>query len=194
MHLIYLVFGPNATNHTQAYFSILTFLRQSAALSGITVVTDQPDFYARLAGPVRLLPVSADLLRDWQGPHQFFWRVKIKALEAVAQASPAESLLYLDSDTFLSGSAAALAQALAAGTALMHEPEGALAALPSKTEQLTWRQLRSRELGGFILTRQHVMWNAGVVGVPAARSGAAITLALRLCDGVVYGPGYPPSH
>ena len=32
------------------------------------------------------------------------------------------------------------------------------------------------------LTEQHVMWNAGVVGIPAAGAGAGITLALRICD------------
>ncbi|MGI4869782.1 MAG: hypothetical protein ACRYFX_01245 [Janthinobacterium lividum] len=182
MQLVYLVFGPNAANHTQAYFSILTFLRQPDALSGITVVTDRPDFYARLAGRVQVLPVDAALLREWEGPHQFFWRVKIKALEVVAQAHPGQSLLYLDSDTFLGGDARQLTQALAANTALMHEPEGTLAALPSKTEQLMWRQLRGQPWEGITLTGQEVMWNAGVVGVPAARAPEAIGLALRLCD------------
>lgn len=182
MQLVYLVFGPNAANHTQAYFSILTFLRQPAALAGITVVTDRPDFYARLASQVRLLPVDAALLRAWEGPHQFFWRVKIKALEAVAAACPSQALLYLDSDTFLGGRAEQLTQALAANTALMHEPEGTLAALPSKTERLMWQQLRGQPWAGITLTGKHLMWNAGVVGVPAPRAAAAIGLALALCD------------
>ena len=183
MQVIYLVFGPNAANHTQAYFSILTFLRQAAALAGITVVTDRPDFYARLGARVRVLPVDAALLRKWEGPHQFFWRLKIKALEAVAAACPGQSLLYLDSDTFLGGSAAALTQPLAADTALMHEPEGALASLPSKTERLMWQQLqRQPTWAGQALSGRTQMWNAGVVGVPAARATAAIDLALRLCD------------
>lgn len=182
MHVVYLVFGPNAANHTQAYFSILTFLRQPAALSGITVVTDRPDFYARLGSRVHLLPVDAALLREWEGPHQFFWRVKIKALEAVAAAYPGQALLYLDSDTFLGGQAADLTRALAANTALMHEPEGELAALPSKTERLMWQQLQGRLWEGITLKNNALMWNAGAVGVPAERTTAAITLALHLCD------------
>ena len=182
MQLVYLVFGLNAANHTQAYFSILTFLQQPAALSGITVVTDRPDFYARLGGRVRVLPVDTPLLREWEGPHQFFWRVKIKALEAVALACPGESLLYLDSDTFLGSDASQLTQALAADTALMHEPEGTLATLPSKTEQLMWQQLRGHSWEGLTLAGSEQMWNAGVVGIPAARTTTAIDLALRLCD------------
>jgi hypothetical protein len=182
MHVIYLVFGPNSANHTQAYFSILSFLRQPAALTGITVVTDQPSFYTRLAKQIQVLPVNTALLREWEGPHKFFWRVKIKALEAVAQRVPGQSLLYLDSDTFLSGSVHTLAATLADNIALMHEPEGAIATLSSKTERLTWRQLRGRELAGFTVSDAQVMWNAGVVGVPAARATAAIALALQLCD------------
>ena len=182
MHLVYLVFGPNAANHTQAYFSILTFLRQPAALEGITVVTDRPDFYARLDPRVRLLPVDAALLREWEGPHQFFWRVKIKALEAVAAACPGQALLYLDSDTFLGGQAANLTQALTTNVALMHEPEGQLAALPSKTERLMWQQLQHRTWENIKLTGSTLMWNAGAVGIPAGRATVAIALALRLCD------------
>jgi hypothetical protein len=182
MHLVYLVFGSNTANHVQAYFSIITFLRQPATLSGITVLTDQPDFYARLSDYVHLLPVDAPRLREWEGPHQFFWRVKLKALEAVSSAHPGQALVYLDSDTFSGGRAAALAEALAANTALMHEPEGQLATLPSKTERLMWRQLRGRSWEGISLAPSTFMWNAGVVGIPAGRVASAISLALRLCD------------
>ena len=182
MHLVYLVFGSNTTNHLQAYFSIITFLRQPATLSGITVLTDQPAFYARLLDRVHLLPIDAQQLREWEGPQQFFWRVKLKALEAVSQAHPGQALVYLDSDTFSGGSAAALTQALATNTALMHEPEGPLASLPSKTERLMWQQLRNRPWEGITLNTSTLMWNAGVVGIPAGRTAAAISLALRLCD------------
>jgi hypothetical protein len=182
MHLVYLVFGSNTTNHIQAYFSIITFLQQPATLSGITVLTDQPEFYARLSDHVHLLPIDARQLQEWEGPHQFFWRVKLKALEAISSAHPGQALVYLDSDTFSGGRAAALAQALAANTALMHEPEGPLASLPSKTERLMWQQLRGHPWEGITLTTTTLMWNAGVVGIPAGRAAAAISLALRLCD------------
>ena len=64
----------------------------------------------------------------------------------------------------------------------MHEPEGALATLPSKTERRMWQQVRQQTFGGVRLHEDHVMWNAGVVGIPAARAAASIALALRLCD------------
>lgn len=182
MHLLYLVFGPNVHNHFQANFSVLTFLRQDARVHGITVVTDAPAFYRHLADAVTVLPVDARQLKEWEGEFGFFWRVKIKALEHVARQQPGVPLLYLDSDTFLYGALPALAQGLAAGQAYMHEPEGQLAALGSKTEQRMWAQTREQTFGGVRIGAQHAMWNAGVVGIPAEGAPAALALALAVCD------------
>ena len=71
MQLLYLVFGANVRNHFQANFSILTFLQQPAALSGITVVTDAPDFYQHLAEHVTVLPIAAATLQEWKGQFDF---------------------------------------------------------------------------------------------------------------------------
>ncbi|WBA42036.1 hypothetical protein [Hymenobacter canadensis] len=182
MNLLYLVFGDAVRNHFQAQFSILSFLRHRAGLSGITVVTDAPDFYRHLAGHVTVLPIDAATLREWKGEFDFFWRVKIKALEYVAERSPGQAILYLDTDTFLHGSFAALQESLAAGMAFMHEPEGALAALGSKTDKLMWRQTGGQTFSGIQFNERHTMWNAGVVGIPAAGGPAAIALALAICD------------
>lgn len=182
MHLVYLVFGTNVRNHFQANFSMLSFLRQPAALEGITVVTDAPDFYRHLAGHVTVMPVNEAVLREWKGEFDFFWRVKIKALEEVAQQRPGTALLYLDSDTFLHGALPALQARLAEGQAFMHEREGALSELRSKTERRMWEQVRQKTFGGVRLHERHGMWNAGAVGIPAARAPQAIALALSICD------------
>ncbi|MBT9393367.1 hypothetical protein KLP40_09350 [Hymenobacter sp. NST-14] len=181
MHLLYIVFGNAAANHFQAHFSMLSFLRQPQGLDGITVVTDAPEFYHHAADYVSVLPVTAATLREWRGEFDFFWRIKIKALEYVLQQRPGTNLLYLDTDTFLHGSVATLSAHLAAGTALMHEAEGPLSALTSKTEQRMWQQVRQQTFGGVTMEAGHVMWNAGVVGIPASRA-AALPLALRICD------------
>ena len=182
MHVIYLVFGTNVRNHFQANFSMLSFLQQPAALDGITVVTDAPDFYRHLAGHVTVMPVDEATLREWKGEFDFFWRVKIKALEAVAQQRPGVALMYLDSDTFLHGALPELQARLSAGQAFMHEREGALSELRSKTDQRMWSQVRQKTFGGVQLHERHGMWNAGVVGIPAEKAVAAIALALRMCD------------
>jgi hypothetical protein len=182
MQLLYLVFGTNIQNHFQAHFSILTFLRQGQGELSITVITDAPEFYRHLGAAITVQVIDADTLREWQGEYKFFWRVKIKALEQAALQRPGVPLLYLDSDTFLYGRLAELRQQLAAGHAFMHEPEGPLATLPSKTERRMWQQVQGKSYGGSTITPQHVMWNAGAVGVPAQRNHEAIALALRICD------------
>ena len=182
MHLVYLVFGTHVRNHFQANFSMLSFLRQPVALDGITVVTDAPGFYQHLAGHVTVMPVDETQLRDWKGEFDFFWRIKIKALEAVAQQRPGVALLYVDSDTFLHSNLAELQSRLAAGEAFMHEREGALSELRSKTDRRMWEQVGEKTFAGVRLTVQHAMWNAGVVAIPAAKAPAAIALALALCD------------
>ncbi|MBC8085355.1 MAG: hypothetical protein H7Z21_19325 [Hymenobacter sp.] len=161
---------------------MLTFLRHRPALGTITVVTDAPDFYRHLAAHVTVLPVDAARLREWKGEFDFFWRIKIKALELVAAQAPGVPLVYLDSDTFLHGSFAELRAALAAGQAFMHESEGTLAALGSKTERRMWQQVGGLSFGDVRLHERHAMWNAGVVGVPAQGAAEAIALALRICD------------
>ncbi|RZJ93812.1 MAG: hypothetical protein EOO60_04420, partial [Hymenobacter sp.] len=123
MQLLYLVFGTNIQNHFQAYFSILTFLRQGQGELKITIMTDAPEFYRHLGAAVTVQVVEKETLREWEGEFKFFWRVKIKALERAAQQHPELPLLYLDSDTLLYGSLPAMRQQLAAGQALMHEPE-----------------------------------------------------------------------
>ncbi|RYU77756.1 hypothetical protein, partial [Hymenobacter persicinus] len=182
MNLLYLVFGANIKNHFQANFSILTFLKHRAGLTSITVVTDAPNFYRHLDEFVTVLPVDEATLQEWKGEFNFFWRIKIKALEHVARQFPNTPILYLDSDTFLHGSFEALHETLRRGTALMHEPEGQLSQLGSKTEKLMWNQTQGHTYGGVRLTERHTMWNAGVVGIPALRAPDAIALALTICD------------
>jgi hypothetical protein len=182
MHLVYLVFGSNVRNHFQATFSMLSFLRQPAGLDGITVVTDAPDFYQHLAGHVAVMPVNETTLHEWKGEFDFFWRIKIKALEEVARQRPGVALLYLDSDTFLHGALPALQARLARGEAFMHEREGALSELRSKTDRRMWEQVRQQDFGGVRLHERHGMWNAGVVGLPAEHAAPAIALALNICD------------
>lgn len=182
MQLLYLVFGTNIQNHFQAHFSMLTFLRQGQGELLITVITDAPEFYRHLGAAITVQVVDQATLREWEGEFKFFWRVKIKALEQAARQHPELPVLYLDADTFLYGSLPALRQQLAAGQALMHEPEGLLSALPSKTERRMWQQVQGKTYGSVVITPQHAMWNAGAVGVPAHRNHEAIALALRICD------------
>ncbi|WP_210463473.1 hypothetical protein [Rufibacter roseolus] len=182
MNLLFLTFGPNIKNHYQANFAILSFLRYQQELNTIYVFTDYPQYYERLREQVQVITVTQEQLTAWEGPHQFFWRVKIKAIEQLIKESPDQPVMYVDSDVFLYQNPQELCSQLRKGTAFMHQPEGRLSELPSKTEKRMWQQVQGMDLGRFKLNEHHQMWNAGVVALPSQHNLAAVTLALDICD------------
>jgi hypothetical protein len=180
MNILYLVFGENQQNHAQAYFSICSFLGQMAPHDRIYVMTDAPDFYERLNGKIKILTINKTQLDAWQGTHHFFWRAKIKAIEHICRLHPQESVLYLDTDTFLYSDIKNLKSDLE--NPVMHLNEGALCKLESKTEKMMWKQVGGKTFGGIQIQPHHAMWNAGVVGIPANRGLKICQLALDICD------------
>lgn len=187
MRLVLLTFGDRLDVHTQAAFCIVSFLKADAALP-VSIVTDRPAFYAHFGSRVRLHEVNAATLREWEGPPAFFWRIKIRALQEVAAACPGDDLLYVDADTILAGGLDRLRATLAEGRTLMHLPEHRLCDAPTKTERQNWHVLRGGRFGGIAVDEQTTMWNAGVVGVPAARAPVLLAQALAACDAMCATP------
>ena len=181
MRLVLLTFGDRVDVHSQAAFCMLSFLKADRALP-ITVVTDRPTLYAHLAPMAQPRAVDPQTLARWQQPHGFFWRVKIRALQEVATAHPKDDLLYVDADTILVEGLDGMREALAAGRPLMHLPEHRLADAPTKTERQMWKVLRGGRFGALPVDARTTMWNAGVVGVPAATAASTLAAALAACD------------
>ncbi|MDX5420181.1 MAG: hypothetical protein LPK09_13285 [Hymenobacteraceae bacterium] len=182
MDLLFLTFGPNIKNHYQANFCILSFLKQRSEVNSINIYTDHPEFYTRLGDQVNVVPVDEAKLQEWKGEHGFFWRVKIKAIEDFMQKGGQHPVVYLDSDTFLHQDLSGFKQKLSQGSAFMHEHEGKLSELKSKTEQTMWSQVQDKAFGGVTITANSSMWNAGVVAIPAQKNLEAIRLAQHICD------------
>lgn len=183
MTLLYFVFGTAVHNHLQANFAILSWLASGEGFDRIVVLTDAPEFY-RFIDDDRVVLKATDRaqLDEWEGPHQFFWRVKIKAIEAVAAEYPGSHVFYQDADTFCFNDPARLRGLLDDGHNLMHAREGALSELPTSTEKKMWSQCKGQSFGGVTITKEHNMWNAGVVAISAANIAAVIPAALAICD------------
>ncbi|MBC3541215.1 hypothetical protein ACFSC6_03915 [Rufibacter sediminis] len=182
MNLLFLTFGPNIKNHYQANFAIMSFLPFQKELDTIYVYTDYPQYYTRLKEHVQVVTITPEQLTAWKGPHDFFWRVKIKAIEQLICQHPDQAVMYVDSDVFLYQSPQELRTLIRSGAAFMHQPEGKLSALKSKTEKRMWQQVKGLRVGALQLHANHVMWNAGVVTLPVQQNLAAVTLALQICD------------
>src|SRR5579875_1144250 len=161
MNLLYITCGANASIHSQAAFSIYSFLSCKAPVHSINIITDAPEYYHHLRNKATIIPVNDALLQDWKGPHNFFWRIKIKAIEQICAQYAGQPVVYLDTDTFLYGAHNQLQQLLAAGCALMHENEGRLHQQKAKTARLMHRQINHRSFGGLNMQDDACMWNAG---------------------------------
>lgn len=183
MTLLYFVFGTATHNHLQANFAILSWLAYGTGIDRIVVLTDAPEFY-RFIDDDRVVLQATDRaqLEEWEGPHQFFWRVKIKAIEDVAARYPDSHVFYQDADTFCFNDPARLKVSLDAGRNLMHAREGALSQLPTSTERKMWAQCQGKTFGGVTINKSHNMWNAGVVAISAKNIPRVVATALAICD------------
>lgn len=183
MNLMFLTFGDNLKNHAQACFSILSFLSKNEGIvSKIYMFTDRPDFYKFFGDKVTCIPITKEKLTEWEGEHQFFWRVKIKAVEHLINLDSESHILYLDSDTFQYNSILSLKELLDQSKGIMHKKEGALSDLTTKTEKTMLRQMNGKTFAGITIDGKSEMWNAGTIGVPKDKNKEIIEKALGLCD------------
>jgi lipopolysaccharide biosynthesis glycosyltransferase len=133
---------------------------------------------------VTTLGVTDEEIEQWKGPHHFFFRVKIKAMELLAARFPDEHILYLDSDTCLYGSLDVLKQRLDKGCGMMHIHEGHPSRMKGGSLKL-WNTVKGHTYADITLGERHDMWNAGVVAVPKDRLNAVIATSLAICDGML---------
>lgn len=182
MNLVYITFGDRIDHHLQASFSIYSFLCRKESFTSITVLTNSPAFYEHLKNDVQVIWVNQDQLADWKGPHDFFWRVKIKALELMASQYAGQPVMYLDTDTFLYVDPVLLKTQLENGHALMHEKEAALSRYKSKTTSKMWSQVKNRSYSGVAVDESSSMWNAGVVASPNTLGNQEFITAVEICD------------
>ena len=181
MNIVYLVFGNKIENYQQAYFSIFTALLHKNDEDKIIVITDDSSLFGFFENKIETIFINQDTIKDWEGPHQFFWRVKIKALQLVAQKYPQDSILYLDSDTFFYKNIEVLRSALQSGQHFMHLDEGKLSQLSSKTEKLMWKQMKGKSYENIIINENVAMWNAGLIGV-SQKHFECLELTLQIND------------
>jgi len=183
MNIVYFVIGDSTVIHIQVGFSIRTILSQTSDEDTIYVVTDTPTMYCNLPHVVTI-PITQERIKEWRGKHDFFWRVKIKVLQQIAQTSPDKAMMYLDGDTFLHGSLMEIKEQLGKNRGMMHLDEGCPSQMKERSLSL-WHTVNGKTYAGATIGPQHHMWNAGVVAIPAAHVVKATDMALAICDGML---------
>jgi hypothetical protein len=165
MNIVYLVFGDNLENYQQVYFSIYTAFIHKGDQDKIIVITENVSLFQSFEDKIEVISIDRKIIEEWEGTHKFFWRVKIKALELIAQKYPSDPILYLDGDTFFFQNIDALRRSLFQGQNYMHINEGKLSVLPTKTEKLMWNQIKNKSYAGIEIDKNTCMWNAGLIGI-----------------------------
>ena len=173
-----MIFGEKAVHHVQAYLSIRTFQKQLEADDHIYVMTTHPEYYQ--SSGVEAIPVTDETIRAWKGEKDFFWRVKIKAIEYMASHYPDDHLMYLDTDTILYGSLKTLKGRLDQGCGMMHLNEGHPSGMMTRTLRM-WKQINGHTYGGVTLG-QHLAEGAAenlaeIMDTVLAVSGGGFSLS-----------------
>ena len=178
---LFFAFGHNLSNHSMAYFSILSLKKLAPVNSHFVMYTDRPDYYKYLSPIMETRLLDEQTLKDWHGPHNFVWRVKIKAMLDSAQRD-AGHLVYLDTDTFALTSLTPMIEKLENGASMMHERESLLCEDKAKKKMLMWKQTQNKTFGGMKIDSQTAMWNAGVIALNSKNKLELINKALQSTD------------
>ncbi|USH02598.1 hypothetical protein K6Q96_00685 [Grimontia kaedaensis] len=181
MILTLLTFGDRLENHYQASFAILSFLK-TPLIEKICVVTDRPQYYNYFGSYVDIIEINKEIMDEWRGEHDFFWRIKMKGVEAAILKNPNQNIMYIDSDTFYVHNLEQIVTGLNNGYSYMHEKEGTLSNSSSSTFLKMWKSLKGKTFSGITITDQSEMWNAGVIAISAQKARDTISLAISICD------------
>jgi hypothetical protein len=169
--ILYLCYGRDDL-FDQTLFSILSLLRRHPAPTPfrIAVYTDNAGRFARL--PVEIVTLTAAQLEDWLGGSDYIHRRKTSTIDDALERFGGK-VIFLDSDTYFTGSVLSLFDRVGPGRACFHLCEGYLAATGTPFDIELYRQLRDEPCtlpgGSAMAVDQHtLMWNTGVVGVDVA--------------------------
>ncbi len=168
-------------NYQQVYFSMYTAFAHKNTEDRIIVLAEDASLFRSFQDKIEIVPINRELIKEWEGNYQFFWRVKIKALQLVAEKYPSDSILYLDGDTFFYNSLDSLRDGMKVGQNYMHVEEGKLATLSSKTEKLMWKQMKGKSYFNTKIDSNSTMWNAGLIGI-SPEHFACLELTLGIND------------
>jgi hypothetical protein len=126
--------------------------------------------------------IDNEVLQGWIGDYGYWFRIKIKAIEHIANKWPEDNLLFVDTDTFLYGELGEIKLLLEKGDGVMHLNEGKLSEKGSKTEKTMWRELKGKELLGIKIDPNTCMWNSGTIGIPKFILQDSIAKSLAFLD------------
>ena len=186
-NFVFFTLGDADFIHRQANFAALSVIARTDRADdiSITVVTDKPEWYRWLGEHVTVVNATPEMLKDWRGPHDHFFRIKIKVLQYVAENRPG-NVIFLDCDVVCTSALTGFFEQLDQGQSFMDEMAYILSQ-KSGSGKKAWRRARGNTYGKFTVDENSPMWNAGVVAVPAQLSRTYLADALECMDEMCSG-------
>lgn len=181
MVVVYLVWGDRLALHLEAAFSMLTVLADAQPKT-VCVVTDYPEYYAFLKDRIDIQTVTSEKFREWRGPRDFMFRLKVMGFQYATERYPGKDILYLDSDTFFRGSLAKIQEHFDNGGVCMHETSGSFCKLTDNSNKRLWKHINGRKFLDYTVDSATQKYNAGVVGIPGAVAADLIRDILGCTD------------
>jgi hypothetical protein len=171
-NLVYLVYGPDGKMDELVY-SVLSALHTLGPETNnyrIIVYTDAADALGDL--PVYIEPITNKLLAEWAGPFDFNHRRKILAIRNALEKFGSR-LVYCDTDTYFLNHPDKMFSRIRPGHTFMHMCEGHLnnSNGAGLDEYLDKGELRTVTGQHWNITRDTLMFNAGVIGIHQADIG-----------------------
>lgn len=181
MVVLFLVWGDRLPMHMEAAFAMLTILADPQPKT-VCVVTDHPEYYAFLKEKIDIQAVTAQKFREWRGPEDFMFRIKVAGLQYATELYPGKDILYCDSDSFFKGSLSKIKEHFDNGGVCMHETSGTFCKLTDHSNKRLWKHLSGRKFLDYTVDNSTQKYNAGIVGLPGAFAAELIADILRYTD------------
>lgn len=176
MNLLYIVWGERASNHTQCIFSLLSALQYPDSFDDYYVLTDHPEYYKIIESKINIIAVSKNQIKEWIGPENYIFNVKIKGIEYFNKLYPDKIILFADTDTFFYKDPSPLRALISDKQSVMHMNEGTYDAnmKRSQTARRVFPKLAKLDLGNYRITGETCMHNSGVLGIYPSEKFAEI--------------------
>ncbi len=181
MNIVLLVFGTNLKYHTETNFCLLSVIANISKSDTVTVYTDHPEYYTRLAKHIDIVALEEQTLKSWINDSGYIFRAKIKAIEHSAQQHPDQDLLFLDCDTVLYQSLNGIRDILNSGKGIMCNNEGHPSKMRGPSLRM-WKALNGETVENCTFSAKHNVWNSGIIGIPRRQLQAVVHLAVHVCD------------
>lgn len=181
LNIMFLSFGDNLNYHSQLNLALISAYKFSSANTRFVIYTDYPEYYLWAKEKVIVKKIDPDLMKDWKGPHNFFWRTKIMAMLDCAKEFDGH-LLYLDSDVIVLSNLTEMISKLELGYSFMHLQESKLSEDKAAHKKQMWSQIAGKEYVGVKINPDIYMWNAGVVCLSEQNKVSYLEKALRIND------------